>query len=174
MTPRAALRLAPFGPPFVAALVVCGCAPRAQGPQAGAPFPPTRFEALGPGEALVLPAPGQAMVVNFWATWCEPCRREMASLERLHRAAPSGVRVVGVSVDADRFLAQEFARHLGLTFPNGRADADVVGRVPLGVRAYPTTFVVDAAGVVRWREEGPRDWSSAETAARLAAALAAR
>ena len=136
---------------------------------------PVHYPVLeGRGELLV-PA-GTPMVVNVWATWCEPCRREMASLERLHaQVAASGVRVVGISVDSDRHLAAEFVRAQRLTFPNGidTAGARVAGE--LGVTKFPTTLVIDAAGVVRWKEEAARDWSDAATVARvLAQAGAAR
>lgn len=155
-----------------ALLALAACSARTPaGVAAGERFPATTLPALFDGEpALVLPR-GEPLVVNVWATWCEPCRREMASLQALHQRAPQGVRVVGVSIDTDRFLAQEFVRKLGLAFPNALADADALTRGALAVRAYPTTFVIGADGVVRWRHEGPRDWASAETAAQLARVL---
>lgn len=166
MEPRAASRFV-----LAAALVAAGCVPRPAGVAEGDAWPAPRIEALGGAAAPAGIGAGQPVVVTFWATWCEPCRREMPSLEALHRAGTAGVRVVGVSVDEDRLLAQEFARRLGVTFPNGRADAATLAREPLGLRGFPTTFVVDAAGVVRWRAEGARDWASGDTARRLAAVL---
>lgn len=114
---------------------------------------------LGPGAAIV----------NVWATWCEPCRREMQSLERLHRRLEgSGVRVIGISVDADRNLAREFLLRERLTFPNV-LDADT----PLARAAtkYPTTYLLSADGVVLGKIESALDWSSAESLARLESAF---
>lgn len=154
------------------ALACAACTrPVPPGVRAGERFPQlvvARVEAAGeialPGEADGL------LVVNVWATWCEPCRREMPSLEKLHRRlAASGGRVVGISVDGDRHLAAEFARARGLTFENGSAAAHDLSAGPLAVSRFPTTFVVDARGVVRWREEAPRDWSDAATLAKMAA-----
>ncbi|HET9580251.1 MAG TPA: TlpA disulfide reductase family protein [Usitatibacter sp.] len=124
----------------------------------------------GRGE-LALPAGDGPVVVNVWATWCEPCRREMQSLERLHRLAPAGVRVVGISVDEDRNLAEEFLRQQHVTFANGVDSAAGLAHGPWHVTRFPTTLVVDARGVVRLREERARDWSDDVNVARVKAAL---
>lgn len=156
-----------------AAALAIACAactqPERPGVRAGDRFPQIRLARLDGEGAVALPgAAGSLLVVNVWATWCEPCRREMPSLQRLHhRLAASGARVVGVSVDADRHLAVEFAR--GLSFENGLAGAQELGSGPLAVTRFPTTFVIDARGVVRWREEAPRDWSDDATLARVLA-----
>lgn len=160
------------GPAVALALACAACAQHdRQGVRAGEPFPQlavARIEAEGeialPGEA------DGVLVVNVWATWCEPCRREMPSLEKLHRRlAASGGRVVGITVDDDRRLAAEFARARGLTFENAQAAAHELSAGPLAVSRFPTTFVVDARGVVRWREEAPRDWSDDATLAKMLA-----
>lgn len=158
----------------VAALLAVACAActpaEPPGVRAGEPFPDRRLARLeAPGE-LVLPA-GEALVVNVWATWCEPCRREMPSLERLHRRlAGEGVRVVGITVDSDPRLAAEFVRARGISFENAIDDAHALGAGALAVRKFPTTFVVGADGVVRWREEAARDWSDDASIARVRAA----
>ena len=121
----------------------------------------------GPGEVRV--PSGAPMVVNVWATWCEPCRREMQSLAALDAAlAPSGVRVVGISVDRDRHLAAEFLRAQRLPFANGIDAREGQG---LAVTKFPTTLVIDAEGVVRWRVEAARDWADPAAARRVLAAL---
>lgn len=155
---------------LAALLLIASCA-RAPGPGVGAgqPLPPRSFPMLeGPGEVAL--AAGTPTVVNIWATWCEPCRREMQSLEKLHqRSAASGMRVIGISVDSDPRLAAEFVRAQRLTFANGIDLHGALARSELAVTKFPTTLVVDAAGVVRWRVESARDWADEETAARLAA-----
>ena len=171
MTIARAASFRPLAITLVAAALVA-CVPHAAGPRVGAPFPALRVAVLGAAGDLSLPAAGEPVLLNVWATWCAPCRAEMASLEALHRAAPRGLRVIGVSVDDDRFLAEEFVRRQGLTFANGIAGARALADGPLAVASYPTTFVIDAAGRLAWREDGPRDWASAATRARLEAALA--
>ncbi len=106
---------------------------------------------------------GTALIINFWATWCEPCRREMPSLDRLsQRLAAHGVRVIGVSVDADLNLAREFVRAYELAFSN-YADGDKkIFQSALGVKALPETVLVTADGVVMARIVGARDWNSAQ------------
>lgn len=106
---------------------------------------------------------GTALIINFWATWCEPCRREMPSLERLsHRLAAHGVRVIGVSIDADLNLAREFVRAYQLTFPM-YADGDKKAfQSALRVNALPQTMLVTADGTIAARITGTRDWDSAE------------
>jgi len=60
---------------------------------------------------------GRPLIVNFWATWCEPCRREIPLLERLRRSAgPSGVEVVGIAVDM-RDAVLPYARQMGIDYP---------------------------------------------------------
>jgi thiol-disulfide isomerase/thioredoxin len=141
-------------------------------PGVGDPFTPHAFMRLDAPGSITVPGPG-LIVLNVWATWCGPCRREMASLERLHgRLAAHGVRVIGISVDEDLNLAREFVRREGLTFPNGVESAHALAAGAAHVTRFPTTFVIDRAGIVRWREERARDWSDDETAARLGALLA--
>ncbi|RDB42452.1 TlpA family protein disulfide reductase [Halomonas sp. DQ26W] len=116
---------------------------------------------------------GRVVVLNLWATWCPPCRREMPALQRLSEALPEAqFTVVGLSVDEDRFLVEEFLRRLAITFPvvldpDARVTDDV-----LAVRAYPETLLIDADGVVRERILGERAWDSAEWQARIRALAA--
>lgn len=98
---------------------------------------------------------GSVVVVNFWATWCIPCRMEMPSLQRLHeRHAGDDVHVLGFSVDVGGAGAvRSFLRERGITYPVGRAtDAD--RRAFGGIAGIPSTFVIDRAGTVRHRVVG--------------------
>ncbi|UCE31501.1 MAG: TlpA family protein disulfide reductase [Burkholderiales bacterium] len=103
--------------------------------------------------------PGRATVVNFWAAWCEPCRREMRALECLHRLAPERLAVIGVSVDRDPNLARELLLASDVSFPNASDPGGAVSRDALGVDVLPSTLVVAADGSVLGRIVGVRDWT---------------
>lgn len=105
---------------------------------------------------------GEVVLLNIWATWCEPCRVEMPSMQRLHdEYAPGGLKVVAVSIDEAGTEAQirAFAREYGLTFeilhdPDGQIQ-----------RAYqttgvPETFVIGRDGTIRKKVIGAANWHS--------------
>jgi len=110
---------------------------------------------------------GQVVLVNFWATWCLPCRAEMPSLQAMyerHRAA--GLVLAGFSVDRGSAAAvQEYVQGRGVTYPVaivGAAEEAAFG----GVRGYPTSFLLDRQGVVRHAVIGPLAPASLELAVR--------
>lgn len=111
---------------------------------------------------------GQVVVLNLWATWCLPCRKEMPALQRLADTLPAeNYEVVGISVDVDRFLVEEFLRRLEVTFdvlvdPSGEATDPI-----LAVRAFPETFLIDTDGTLRQRVLGGQEWDSKEWQARI-------
>lgn len=153
----------------LAALLATACTPGPPSPAAGATLASFEAASLADGRPLRFEASDGAVVLNVWATWCEPCRREMASLERAHRAlAAQGIRVVGVNVDRDVLLAREQARRMGLTFPNLSDPSQALARDRLGVTRLPTTVAVGTDGRLRWREESARDWAQGERLAWIA------
>lgn len=98
---------------------------------------------------------GQVVVVNFWATWCLPCKLEMPSLQKLHdRRAGEGVVVLGLATDVGparpihAFLAER-----DITYPVARATS-AQRRAFGGISGIPTTFLIDRNGVVRHRVVG--------------------
>ena len=98
---------------------------------------------------------GRVVVVNFWATWCPPCRLEMPSLQKLHeRRAGDGVVVLGFSTDvgADAGV-RTFLEERGITYPVGMATA-AHHRAFGGIPGIPTTFILDRHGRVRHRVVG--------------------
>jgi cytochrome c biogenesis protein CcmG/thiol:disulfide interchange protein DsbE len=109
----------------------------------------------GPGRASLDDYRGKVVVLNFWASWCAPCRDEAPVLERWHkRIASQGGTVLGVdALDADDD-AREFVRRFGITYPNLR---DVSGENlrPFGIAAYPETFVIDKRGRIAALVRGP-------------------
>jgi len=108
---------------------------------------------------------GRVIVVNFWATWCEPCREELPSLERLQRAREGkAFEVVSVNFGEQperirKFLEREFVE-LPVILDR---DKEAAGRWKVG--GLPMTFIVDARGRVRYQVYGERKWDDAATLA---------
>jgi thiol-disulfide isomerase/thioredoxin len=100
---------------------------------------------------------GEVTLVNFWATWCKPCREEMPMLLGLHKAyEPSGFKVVGVAID-DVQQAREFAAGLGVDYPIlvGSTDVMVMARSYGNLSGVlPYSVLIDRAGIVRWTNLG--------------------
>jgi thiol-disulfide isomerase/thioredoxin len=103
---------------------------------------------------------GKVVVVNFWATWCPPCRREMPSLERLRQhLVDKGLAVVAVDVGEDADTVFSFTGQLdpAPAFPL-LLDRDSAAMQRWKVKGLPTTFVVDAQGRVIYRAVGGREF----------------
>jgi peroxiredoxin len=116
---------------------------------------------------------GKVLVLNVWATWCEPCVREMPQLQALHEnLASEGVEVVGVSVDygADKPVL-EFVDRFDLTFPILRDPSGDI-QTAYAIGGLPTTFVIDRDGRIRQREVGAREWADSSVVAALRRLLA--
>ncbi len=111
----------------------------------------------GGGQASLADYRGDVVVLNFWASWCEPCREESPLLERWHkRMAGRGGTVLGVDVLDVTGDAEEFIEEYGLTYPMLK-DKDGDALEGFGVVAYPETFVIDRDGRIRAVRRGPVD-----------------
>jgi thiol-disulfide isomerase/thioredoxin len=110
---------------------------------------------------------GKVVLVNFWATWCAPCRAEMPLLEQMHtRHADRGFVVLGLAVDrASTEAVREFVRERGVTYPIAHVGAEAE-RIFGGVRGYPTSFLLDRTGRIRHAVIGPVAPLSLEPAVR--------
>ncbi len=104
---------------------------------------------------------GRVVFLNFWATWCPPCREEMPAMERLYqRYKDRGVVVLAVSVDAEGGpVVAPFVKEQKLTFHVG-VDPKMEMADRYGVRAIPSTFLVSKTGGVVAMAFGPREWDS--------------
>jgi len=101
---------------------------------------------------------GQVVLINFWATWCPPCRREMPSMERMwQKIKGKGVQVLAVNVGEDADTIFEFRGSYPVSFPLLMdKDGSVVKDYP--VTGLPTTYIVDPQGKVIFRAVGSREW----------------
>jgi peroxiredoxin len=100
---------------------------------------------------------GQVVMVNFWATWCGPCRQEMPHLNKLYdKYKSSGFVLLGVNIDDDAAKATDLATKLGLRFPV-LLDTDKRVSRTYDMNAMPATLLIDRDGKVRYIHRGYRD-----------------
>lgn len=104
---------------------------------------------------------GQVVLLNVWATWCEPCRIEMPSMERLHHElGPAGLRIVAVSIDeAGPDVVRGFQRELGLTFQILQDRSRRIQRT-YQTTGVPETFVINRHGQIVKKVIGATDWDA--------------
>ncbi len=136
------------------ALLVAGCAASRQGlrssPLLGQTVDIAALDLTGAREVRLADHAAKVRVVDFWATWCDPCREQLPFLDRLaSEYGPQGLSVTGVSFDEDRAAVERFLEHTPVAFQvlwdkGGNALAE-----RLEVTRLPTTLVLDHRGVVR-------------------------
>ncbi len=100
---------------------------------------------------------GQVVMLNFWATWCGPCRREMPQLNRIYgKYKPAGFLLLGVNVDEDSANARGLATKLGVQFPVLFDTKQSVSRL-YDLSTMPSTVIIDRDGRVRYVHLGYKD-----------------
>jgi peroxiredoxin len=106
---------------------------------------------------------GGVVLINFWATWCGPCRVEMPAMESLYREFNrKDFEILAVSTDPQGVaVTRPFKESLGITFPILH-DSDFRVGITYGARTLPMTFLVDRRGIIMHRIFGARDWHSPE------------
>lgn len=97
---------------------------------------------------------GQAVVLNFWASWCPPCRTEMPYFETTYRAYQDrGVVFIGLAIQDDPEASRAFLEELGITYPNGPDEGDEINR-RYGLFGLPTTVFITRGGKIAQKWTG--------------------
>ena len=133
-----------------------GGAPNPAGPNVNQPAPTFELATLDSGALDLADLRGQVVLLNFWATWCGPCRLEMPLFEDLQQQTGDRLKVVAVNADEPDAQVQAFVDELGLTFTVGLDPGQAIGDL-YRVRVFPTTFLIDEAGIVRVQHLGVLD-----------------
>lgn len=145
---------------LMGALVLCAAGVAFAGVGKGQRAPEFSLPSLkGPTVALSS-FKGKVVLVDFWAQWCEPCKKELPELDKLSKQyAAKGVVIVAVNIDKQRENAERMVKQLGVSLP---VLLDPAGSVAgtYDLPKMPTSFVVDKKGIVRFVNEGfdgPKD-----------------
>ena len=105
---------------------------------------------------------GKVVFLNFWATWCKPCRDEMPSMETLNRTmAGQPFQMLSIVFNDDLDMANSFARRLGATFPVLANPSPELTEAYM-ITGVPETFLIDANGILRHKFIGPYNWDTWE------------
>lgn len=144
--------------PWIAAAAICALPMLLAGSAAaldrGSRAPEIGLTDLRGNRVTMASLKGKVVLIDFWASWCKPCKEEMPVLERLHKKyGAKGLVVVGVSVDKDLAKAKEFISRTGVSFAVVHdAEHSVASRY--APAKMPSSFVVDKTGVIRFVHEG--------------------
>jgi len=133
-------------------------------PSAPAPAPDFALPARDGGEVRLSDLKGQVVMINFWATWCGPCRQEMPLLEQLQaKYEPLGFTLLGVNVEPDPAAASAWLKGVTVTFPILFDTRNAVAE-SFGVQGMPSSVFVDREGRVRYVHRGYKPGDEAQYA----------
>jgi len=132
---------------------LAGCSDNsAKLPSVGQYFPLSSLKQLKNVRGDEVDFNNKTLLINFWATWCTPCRREMPDLQQLNDVLDQDrYAVIGVSVDDDINLVREFLLQHQIRFPIFQDDNFRLASELLGIEAYPDTFIVSPQGIITKR-----------------------
>ncbi|MBI5255105.1 MAG: TlpA family protein disulfide reductase [Burkholderiales bacterium] len=129
----------------------------AAAPAAAAPAPDFTLRSLGGPNLRLAEQRGRVVLLNFWASWCGPCRQEMPHLNRLHQQYhTAGLVLLGVNVDDEPRNAEAAASRLALAFPV-LLDTDKAVSRRYELSTMPSTVLIDREGRLRHRHRGYRE-----------------
>lgn len=154
--------------PFAIIILLMGLAsgcteekPVTELPQEGDPLPTLVFSALTNSQLVSKDFAGKTVILNFWASWCAPCRKEMPSLDKLNNQLDRDkYRVIGVSVDEDKNIAREFLLQYEINFTNYHDEDSIVSKKTLGIKAFPETYIISPEGTIARIISGEQVWDS--------------
>jgi peroxiredoxin len=132
---------------------------KAPGAWTGGATPPLALPDLSGKPVKLADFRGKVVLVNFWATWCEPCRDEMPSFERL-RASLAGrpFEILAVNLAEPPSRIRGFLEKMPMSFPV-LLDTDMATAKAWGARVLPATYVIAPDGRIRYHHRGELDWS---------------
>ncbi|MER9586190.1 TlpA disulfide reductase family protein [Mesorhizobium sp. M0276] len=142
--------------------------------EAPVPVPDISFQDSAGQPRTLTDFSGKVVLLNIWATWCVPCRKEMPTLDRLQaELGESGFEVVALSIDRDPDMVKQFFAEIGIQHLALNIDTSSKAMFALGVVGLPTTLLIDAKGKEIGRLIGPAEWDSPEMIAFIRGHLAA-
>jgi peroxiredoxin len=145
-----------------ATLVLCAAASAHADISMGAPAPAFQLNAAAGNPVTSGDLKGQVVLINFWASWCGPCRQEMPILEQLyHKYKPAGFTLLGVNVEPDSKDAAGFLKATPVTFPI-LFDTDSKVSKLYNVTGMPSTVILDRKGNVRYIHHGYKPGDESE------------
>lgn len=135
------------------------------------PAPAFTLESRAGGQVSLADLKGQVVMINFWASWCGPCRQEFPALDQIYaKYKPMGFTLVAINVESEKSDAEKFLSKTPASFPIlFDPDNAVSGRY--GVSAMPTTVLVDRQGRVRWLHRAYKPGDEAEYIEQIRAVL---
>lgn len=106
---------------------------------------------------------GDIIFLNFWATWCPPCQKEMPSMQTLHEQMQGKpFTMLAVNLQEEKPTVEQFITNKGYTFPVLLDSSAQVGGAMYGVQSIPTTYIISKEGEILARLVGTREWDTAE------------
>jgi cytochrome c biogenesis protein CcmG/thiol:disulfide interchange protein DsbE len=120
------------------------------------PAPEFKLAGLDGKPVSVADFKGKVILVNFWATWCGPCRAEIPDLVELQNKYKDRLQIIGLVVDDDSGAIKDFVKEFGINYPVAIATTELRMQYG-GIPALPTSFVLDTEGRIVQKHEGLRD-----------------